>query len=64
MILFWGRLPEDVVLTMIAIQVAVKLLYELILLPVVTAASRRLKQMDQIDYYDYHTRFNPFSFRN
>jgi queuosine precursor transporter len=63
LILFWGRLPEEVVLTMIGIQIAVKLLYELILLPVVTSASRRLKQMDQIDYYDYHTRFNPFSFK-
>ncbi|MXN78699.1 queuosine precursor transporter [Burkholderia sp. 4701] len=63
-ILFWGRLPDNVVLTMIGIQIAVKLTYELVLLPVVTTASRRLKQVDQIDYYDYHTNFNPFSFKD
>ncbi|KVO37058.1 hypothetical protein WJ75_14230 [Burkholderia ubonensis] len=63
-ILFWGRLPSDVVLTMIGVQIAVKVTYELVLLPVVTTASRRLKQMDQIDYYDYHTSFNPFSFKD
>jgi uncharacterized integral membrane protein (TIGR00697 family) len=62
-ILFWGRLPLPVVLTMIGIQIAVKLAYELALLPVVTSASRHLKRMDKIDFYDRHTRLNPFSFR-
>ncbi|MGN6651705.1 VUT family protein, partial [Trinickia sp.] len=63
-ILFWGRLPRQVVLTMIGIQIFVKLIYELVLLPLVTTASKRLKQIDQIDYYDYHTNFNPFSFKD
>ncbi|AOK32237.1 hypothetical protein WS67_18015 [Burkholderia singularis] len=63
-ILFWGRLPEQVVFTMIGVQVAVKLAYELLLLPAVITVSKRLKQMDQIDYYDYHTSFNPFSFKD
>lgn len=63
-ILFWGRLPRDVVLTMIGIQIAFKLIYELVLLPVVTTVSKRLKRVDQIDYYDYHTSFNPFSFKD
>lgn len=63
-ILFLGRLPQQVVLTMIGIQITVKLIYELVLLPVITTVSKRLKQMDQIDYYDYHTSFNPFSFKD
>ena len=63
-ILFGGRLPRQVVLTMIAIQITVKLIYELALLPAVTTVSKRLKRIDKIDYYDYHTNFNPFSFRD
>jgi hypothetical protein len=63
-ILFWGRLPSHVVFTMIGIQIAVKLIYELALLPIVTTVSKRLKQMDEIDYYDHRTSFNPFSFKN
>lgn len=63
-ILFWGRLPKPVVLTMIGIQITVKLIYELLLLPLVTTVSKHLKQIDKIDYYDYHTNFNPFSFRD
>lgn len=63
-ILFWGRLPQNVVFTMIGIQIFVKLIYELVLLPAVTTASMRLKRIDKIDYYDYHTNFNPFSFRD
>ncbi|HTH74882.1 MAG TPA: queuosine precursor transporter [Trinickia sp.] len=63
-ILFWGRLPKPVVLTMIGIQITVKLIYELLLLPLVTSVSKHLKQMDKIDYYDYHTNFNPFSFKD
>lgn len=63
-ILFGGRLDHRIVLSMIGIQIAVKLTYEIVLLPVVTALSRRLKQMDGVDHYDYHTRFNPFAFRD
>lgn len=63
-ILFWGRLPPRVVFTMIGIQIAVKLIYELALLPIITTVSKRLKQMDKVDYYDHRTSFNPFSFKD
>lgn len=63
-ILFWGTLPGQLVLAMICIQIAVKLVYELVLLPLVTTLAKQLKQMDEIDYYDYHTNFNPFSFKD
>ncbi|MGV2291758.1 queuosine precursor transporter [Trinickia sp. YCB016] len=62
-ILFWGRLPTAMIFTIIGTQVVVKTLYELILLPLVTTVSKRLKEMDGVDYYDYHTNFNPFSLR-
>lgn len=63
-ILFGGRLPRQVVLTMIVVQITVKLIYELALLPLVTTVSKHLKQVDKVDYYDYHTNFNPFSLRD
>ncbi|WP_206997069.1 queuosine precursor transporter [Trinickia mobilis] len=63
-ILFWGRLPGKVIFAIIGVQVMVKTLYELVLLPLVTTVSRRLKKMDGVDYYDYHTNFNPFSFKD
>jgi len=63
-ILFWGTLSWQVVLVMICIQITVKLIYEFVLLPLVTALAKHLKQMDEIDYYDYHTNFNPFSFKD
>jgi queuosine precursor transporter len=62
-IVFWGRLPWKAIFTIICVQIVVKTLYELILLPLVTTVSRRLKEMDGVDYYDYHTNFNPFSLR-
>ncbi|QCP52731.1 VUT family protein [Trinickia violacea] len=62
-ILFWGRLPTSMIIVIIGTQIVVKTLYELILLPLVTTVSRRLKEIDGVDYYDYHTNFNPFSLR-
>jgi queuosine precursor transporter len=62
-ILFWGQLPTKMIVTIIGVQVMVKTIYELIMLPLVTTVSRRLKEMDGVDYYDYHTNFNPFSLK-
>jgi uncharacterized PurR-regulated membrane protein YhhQ (DUF165 family) len=63
LILFLGTLSIVHVIFLIFIQMAVKLLYEFAFLPIIILVSRYLKYKDGVDYYDFDTKFNPFSFK-
>lgn len=57
---FGGILPVDALLGLIATQVTVKTLYEVLVLPLTTYLSRKLKAAEGIDTYDYNISYNPF----
>ncbi len=57
---FAGVLPLKAILTLIATQVTVKTLYEVLVLPATAAIARRLKRHEGIDTYDYNISYNPF----
>ena len=57
---FAGTLPSRVILSLILTQVTVKTLYEVVILPVTTFLSRKLKQKEALDTYDFDISYNPF----
>ena len=57
---FAGMLPLRVILSLVLTQVTVKTLYEVVILPVTTVFSRKLKQKEGLDTYDYDISYNPF----
>ena len=57
---FAGVLPWGAIFSLIATQVTVKTLYEVIILPVTTVFARKLKKVEGIDTYDYDISYNPF----
>ncbi|CEG58867.1 queuosine precursor transporter [Legionella fallonii] len=60
---FWNVLPAKIIWEIILTQYLLKLGYEFIMLPVTYSLTHYLKRSEQIDYYDTHTKFNPFSLR-
>ena len=58
---FLGVMPFGAILSIILTQVTVKTLYEVLVLPVTTALSRRLKKKEGLDTYDYNVIYNPFN---
>lgn len=60
-IAFYGIIPSNIIWSIILTQYLFKLSYEIIMLPATYAITNQLKKADQIDHYDFHTRFNPFS---
>lgn len=61
---FAGMLPAKVILSLILTQVSVKVLYEIVILPVTSALSRWLKRKEGLDTYDYSISYNPFKLKN
>lgn len=61
MIAFWGVLPLHMIFGMIVFQYLFKMGYEFMMLPVTYWLTNYLKRADNVDYYDTHTSFNPFS---
>ena len=61
---FAGMLPWQVILSLILTQVSVKTLYEIVILPVTTMLSRKLKQKEGLDTYDYQISYNPFKLKD
>ena len=57
---FGGILPVDALLGLIATQVTVKTLYEVLVLPLTAYLSRRIKAAEGIDTYDNDISYNPF----
>ena len=62
-IAFWDIMPHHVIWEIILTQYCIKLIYEFLMLPVTYSLVAYLKKSDRIDYYDTHTKFNPFSLR-
>ena len=60
---FIGVVPLSTMWRMIITMYVLKLLYEILALPVTYLVTAYLKRKDCVDHYDYHTRFNPFSLR-
>lgn len=60
-IAFWGVLPLAMIWKIIGTIYLFKLLYEVVMLPVTYRLTGWLKRLDDVDYYDYRTRFTPFS---
>lgn len=60
---FIGVVPLNTMWRMIITMYVLKLLYEILALPITYWVTGYLKRQDQVDHYDYHTRFNPFSLR-
>ncbi len=60
-IAFWNILPQTIIWNMILTIYLFKLSYEFIMLPITYSVTAYLKKVDNIDYYDVATKFNPFS---
>jgi uncharacterized integral membrane protein (TIGR00697 family) len=57
---FWGIVPSTVLVHMAVTQWLIKSLYEAVLTPLTYLAVNYLKKVEQEDFYDYETNFNPF----
>jgi uncharacterized integral membrane protein (TIGR00697 family) len=58
---FYGILPSIVLVNMIGMQWLTKSLYEALLTPLTYMAVNYIKRVEQEDFYDYETNFNPFA---
>ena len=56
-----GVIPTPIIWQMIVVQYALKIGFEILALPFTYILTGYLKQKDSTDYYDYSTRYNPFS---
>jgi len=59
-IAFLGTLPAEVLFAVIVSNYVFKCGFEALATPVTYWIVRTLKRVEQEDYYDYHTNFNPF----
>ena len=57
---FLGVMPLGAIFSIILTQVAVKTLYEVLILPLTSRLARRIKKAEGIDTYDYDISYNPF----
>ena len=57
---FYGVLPNDMLLTAALSGWLLKTLYEALMAPFTTLLVRCLKKIEEVDFYDYTTNFNPF----
>ena len=56
-------MPLKAILSIIVTQVTVKTLYEIVILPVTAFISKKLKQKEGIDTFDYDVKYNPFKLK-
>lgn len=59
-VVFWGIMAPGSILTMVFTQVVVKILYEIVVLPLTSLCVRYLKRKEQSDVYDDNISYNPF----
>ena len=62
-IAFYGIWSSDLVLKVMAAQWGLKVLVEVVMLPVTIAIVKALKRAESEDYYDRNTQFTPFSLK-
>lgn len=58
---FWGIWPTDLVFKVMVSNYVLKVLWEVLASPVTLFVVRKLKAAENIDHYDTHTNFTPFS---
>lgn len=61
-IAFLFAMPYSEIWKIIITMYLLKVGYEIVAIPLTYFISNYLKQKDQIDHYDFNTKFNPFSF--
>lgn len=59
-IVFWGIMSPFAIFKMVLMQVLVKTLYELVVLPFTSWFVKRIKRSEGIDTYDVNISYNPF----
>ena len=57
---FWGLMSPKAIVSIIFTQVTVKVLYEIIILPVTARAVKELKKKEGVDTFDENISYNPF----
>lgn len=62
-IVFWESGIKAIV-TMMACQIAAKVLYEVVILPFTTIIVRKLKTLEEMDVYDVNISYNPFKIKD
>jgi len=62
-IAFWGT-PFSILSKMMLAQVSVKVLYEIIILPLTTMFTKYIKKKEGVDEFDYEISYNPFKIRD
>jgi uncharacterized integral membrane protein (TIGR00697 family) len=58
---FWGVLPTNVIISALLTGWFIKTAYEAAMTPVTYIVVNKLKKIEEIDFYDTHTNFTPFS---
>jgi queuosine precursor transporter len=58
----WGMIPARLLTKSIVVASLTKVSLELLLLPVTLKASLWLKKIENVDYFDRETNFNPLKF--
>lgn len=59
-IAFAGNVPAGVLFEMILVQIVIKTLYEIIVLPITVKVVNAVKKREEIDVYDENISYNPF----
>jgi len=59
-IAFVGTVPANILLQMILVQIIIKTLYEILVLPITIRVVRTVKKSEGIDVYDENISYNPF----
>ncbi|MCS7244199.1 MAG: queuosine precursor transporter [Candidatus Calescibacterium sp.] len=62
-IAFWGVIDSHAMINYIVTGYVYKVSVELILSPITLVVIKKIKKIENMDYYDHHTNFNPFLFR-
>ncbi len=60
-IAFLFTMPYSKLWQIIGMMYSLKVIFECFALPVTYKITNYLKQKDNVDYYDFNTKFNPFS---
>lgn len=61
---FYGLWPENLLLNVMMSSYAFKVLWEVLVTPLTYVVVSWLKRVENVDYYDHQTNFNPFRIKN
>jgi hypothetical protein len=57
---FAGVFPANVIFTMVFTQALIKIVYEIVALPVTSLVVAKIKKLENLDTFDYSVSYNPF----